>query len=302
MLFLLNFLPARDNGPEQDEPNRIISKLTIVDIDSKKISLVLRIKKHIEAPNWSKDGKYLIVNSGGLLYRVPLASPALKPIPTGFADQCNNDHGLSPDGKTLAISHNKPVDGGRSSSVYTMPATGGTPVEVTRQTPSYWHGWSADGKTLAYCAERNGNFDVYSIPITGGKETRLTSDKGLDDGPDYSADGKYIYYNSYASGSMQIWRMKTDGTDKIRLTNDEYSNWFAHPSQDGKWLVYIAYLQNQGQQHPFGKDVKLRLMRLSDQSITDLTPTFFGGQGTINVPSWRADSKHLAFVSYEMDN
>lgn len=284
-------------------PDNLQSSLKVVDIGSKQVQTILSVKQHIEAPNWSGNGAYFIVNNNGKLYRVnKTGNKELTQINTGFADQCNNDHGISPDGKQLVISHNKPVDGGRSSSIYLLPISGGKPVEVTSQTPSYWHGWSPDGKTLAYCAERNGNYDVYTVSVSGGKETRLTTNKGLDDGPDYSPDGKHIYYNSFKSGSMQLWRMNTDGEEQEQLTTDAYSNWFAHPSPDGKWLVYISYMQDQGQSHPFGKDVKLRLMSLTDKSIIDLTEVFYGGQGSINVPSWSPDSKQVAFVSYKILN
>lgn len=299
VLFLM-ILWASYGFAQEPDSKKIQSHLKVVTIASKEIKTVLSLKQHIEAPNWSKDGNYFIVNSNGLLYRVPRSGKVkLSLINTGFADQCNNDHGISPDGKLLAISHNKPVSGGRSSAIYTVPVSGGKPVEITKDVPSYWHGWSPDGKILTYCAERDGNYDVYTIPATGGKEIRLTTDKGLDDGPEYSPDGKFIYYNSFKNGSMQLWRMKADGTEQVQLTNDSYSNWFAHPSPDGKWIVFISYLQDQGQSHPFGKDVKLRLMLLADRSIRDLTATFFGGQGSINVPSWSPDSKEVAFVSYE---
>ncbi len=281
-------------------PAGLQSSLKTVNIGSKKIETIVSLNQHFEAPNWSNDGKFFIINSNGKLYKVLKNKPDLQLIPTGSADQVNNDHGISPNGKLLAISHNKPVNGGRSSSIYVLPIGGGAPVEVTTKSPSYWHGWSADGKTLAYCAERNGNYDVYSIPVGGGEENRLTSTEGLDDGPDYSPDGKYIYYNSFQSGKMHIWRMNTDGSEPKQLTNDAYSNWFAHPSPDGKWLAYISYVEDQGQAHPFGKDVKLRLMSLETSEITDLTDVFYGGQGTFNVPSWSPDSRQVAFVSYEV--
>lgn len=300
VLFLM-ILSAGYGFAQEPDAKKIQSHLKVVTIASKEIETVLSLKQHVEAPNWSKDGTYFVVNSNGLLYRVPRSGNVkLSLINTGFADHCNNDHGISPDGQLLAISHNKPLNGGRSSAIYTVPISGGKPVEITKDVPSYWHGWSPDGKILTYCAERNGNFDVYTIPATGGKEIRLTTDKGLDDGPEYSPDGKFIYYNSFKNGSMQLWRMKADGTEQVQLTNDAYSNWFPHPSPDGKWIVFISYMQNQGQNHPFGKDVKLRLLSLTDQSITDLTEVFFGGQGTINVPSWSADSKQVAFVTYEV--
>ena len=281
--------------------DKMESVLQVVNVSSKKITIIYKAPQHIEAPNWSKDGNYFIVNSKGKLYKIALNGSTMKVINTDFADACNNDHGISPDGKQLVISHNRKIgDGKTSSTIYTLQINGGKPTLVTEFSPSYWHGWSPDGKTLAYCAEKNGNYDVYTIPVSGGKETRLTLEEGLDDGPDYSPDGKYIYFNAFRNGSMQIWRMKTDGTNQEQLTKDAYSNWFAHPSPNGKWIVFISYILDQGQAHPFGKDVKLRLMSLEDKSIQDLTDVFFGGQGTINVPSWSPDSKRLAFISYNV--
>ena len=279
------------------------SFIQTVDIETGNIETVLSINKHFEAPNWHPDD-YLIINSKGKLYALDLKTKDVQLLDTGFADQCNNDHGISADGKWLAISHNDVTDPSPKSyksAIYVLPIEGGTPRKVTSKVPSYWHGWSPDGKRLAYCAERNGNYDVYTISTNGGKEKRLTTAEGLDDGPEYSPDGKYIYYNSYKSGHMQIWRMESDGKNQEQLTFDENSNWFPHPSPDGKWIVYIAYTSDQKQDHLFGKQVKLRLMNLKTKDIKDITPVFFGGQGTINVPSWSPDSKKVAFVSYSVN-
>jgi Tol biopolymer transport system component len=169
---------------------------------------------------------------------------------------------------------------------------------VTTLAPSYWHGWSPDGSTLAFCGERNGEFDIYTIPAGGGEETRLTTAKGLDDGPDYSPDGKCIYFNSERTGMMQIWRMKPDGTQQEQVTSDDFNNWFPHPSPDGKWLVFLSY-DKDVTGHPANKPVRLRMMPLAGGPIQELA-RLFGGQGTINVPSWSPDSKQVAFVSYEL--
>ncbi len=294
---LINIFNAQSQRPAE-------SYLETIDINTKQRTVVLTTDKHIEAPNWSRDGKYFLINSNGLIYKVPLSSPSMIQVPTGFANICNNDHGISPDGKMLVISHTNKQDTSvniewKKSTIYTLPIEGGIPKKITSKVPSFWHGWSPDGSTLAYCAERNGNFDVYIIPVDGGEEKRLTDAEGLDDGPDYSHDGKYIYYNSFASGKMEIWRMNSDGSNKIQLTKDAYSNWFPHPSPDGKWIVYISYMEDQKQDHPFGKDVRLRLMELKTGAITDLTKVFYGGQGTLNVPSWSPDSRKIAFVSYK---
>lgn len=256
---------------------------------------------HIEAPNWSRSGKSLLLNRMGKLYKMRLEKPRLSKVNTGFAKACNNDHGYSFDGNTLIISHNdERVGTGANSRIFKLPATGGKPILVTENFPSYWHGISPDGQTLVYCAGRNDLWDVYAISIQGGFEQRLTDAPGLDDGPEYSPDGKYIYFNSNRTGRMHIWRMNADGTEQTQITSDAFDNWFAHPSPDGKWLAYISYLEDQKGAHPFGKDVKLRLMNIETGEITDLTDVFFGGQGSFNVPSWSPDSKQVAFVSYKM--
>jgi hypothetical protein len=249
-----------------------------------------------EAPNWLRDGKSLIYNSGGRIYRIPVESGKPEAIDTGFAIRCNNDHGVSPDATQLAISDQSQSD--RKSRIYVLPITGGTPRLVTPAGPSYFHGWSPDGKTLAYCAERNGEFDVYAIPATGGPETRLTTAKGLDDGPEYSPDGKFIYFNSDRTGRMHLWRMKADGSDQEQLTDDEFNNWFPHPSPDGRSLVFLSY-EKDVKGHPENKDVTLRKMTLQTRKI-EVLGRFFGGQGTINVPCWSPDGKRIAFVTYQL--
>ena len=249
----------------------------------------------IEAPNWLRDGQTLLYNSGGRILRIPAAGGDPEVVDTGFATRCNNDHGVSPDGTRLVISDQS--QGKRQSLIYTLPIGGGTPRLVTPTGPSYWHGWSPDGATLAYCAERGGKFDIYSIPAEGGTETRLTTAEGLDDGPEYSPDGKHIYFNSDRAGRMQIWRMQSDGSGQEAVVADERNNWFPHPSPDGRRLVFLSY-EKDVKGHPENKDVSLRMMTLDTGKI-EVLAEFFGGQGTINVPCWSPDGRRIAFVTYQ---
>ena len=258
--------------------------------------------KHFEAPNWSPDGSFLLFNEDGMLWRIPPGGtdPGVVPqqVPTGGNNHCNNDHAISRDGSMIAISDSTmtgtATDG--KSRVYVLPVGGGTPRQVTANAPSYFHGWSPDGKTLAFTGQRDGEFDIYTIPAEGGLETRLTTAKGLDDGPEYSPDGSYIYFNSERTGSMQIWRMHPDGSAQEQVIVDDSNDWFPHISPDGKWMVFLAY-EKGVTGHPPDKNVELRLMSLADNMVRVLAK-LFGGQGTINVPSWSPDSTKLAFVSY----
>jgi TolB protein len=281
-------------------PANVESSLVLLNVQTGEEKVILSEKRHFEAPNWSRNGRFLIINAAGFLEKIDKKGKNLGKINPEHVNHCNNDHGLSFDGKTLIFSKNEPeINSPINSRIYTVPLKGGVPKLVTESYPSYWHGVSPDGQWLLYCASREDQWDVYRIASSGGAETRLTETPGLDDGPEYSYDGQWIYFNSHRTGRMHLYRMKADGSATEQLTNDALDNWFAHPSPDGKSIVYIAYLEDQKGQHPFGRDVKLRLMNLADRSTRDLTPVFYGGQGTINVPSWSPDGRWIAYVRYK---
>ena len=273
------------------------SRIEIFNIETMERSCIA-VLDHIEAPNWLRDG-CLLYNAGGRLYEYNLEQNKHRLIDTGFACRLNNDHLPSPDQQYVAISHGTEEDG--QSRVYVVARKGGTPRLITALAPSYLHGWSPDGSRLCYCAERNGDYDVYDIPAEGGVERRLTTSPGLDDGCEYSPDGKHIWFNSVRTGLMQIWRMNADGSEQVQMTFEESNNWFAHVSPDGEKVVYLAYRKGDVEPgtHPANKTVELRLMNTdggASQTLTEL----FGGQGTINVNSWAPDSKRFAFISYEL--
>ncbi|MHA8094385.1 TolB family protein [Aquirufa lenticrescens] len=281
---------------------KVISSLYVYDLASGKSELILTEKRHFEAPNWSRDGKFLLINAYGKLEKISPKGIKLGELNTGSVDKANNDHGYSFDGKSLYISSAKAEIKEHTSFIYKVSSEGGNPVQLTPLTPSYWHGISPDGKTMVYCAARNGNYDVYAMSSNGGDEIRLTSTEGLDDGPEYAPDGKHIYINSYRSGMMQIWRMKADGSEPEQMTFDAHSNWFAHISPNNKVATIITYMEDQKQAHPFGHQVKLRLLDLKTKAVKDLTEAFYGGQGTINVPSWSPDGKKFAYVRYALED
>ena len=302
ILTLLLFCISSSLLAQVPEGKKVISLLHIYDLQTGTSEMILKENRHFEAPNWELGGKYLLINSQGKLEKIGLKGENLGVLNTGDVQKANNDHGYSFDGKTLFISSGKNEIQAHSSFIYKVPSSGGQPVLITPLTPSYWHGVSPDGKDIVYCAARDGNYDVYKMSVDGGEEIRLTTAEGLDDGPEYSPDGKYIYFNSYRSGMMQIWRMKPDGSEPEQLTFDAHSNWFAHIAPNNQVATVITYLEDQKQAHPFGRQVKLRLLDLKTKELTDLTGEFYGGQGTINVPSWNPESTKFAYVTYELED
>jgi TolB protein len=274
------------------------SNLELLEVASGKRDIIYKVPYSIQAPNWTPDGKSLIFNDyKGLIYNYDLASGIPVQVNTGTVVKNNNDHVISFDGKMLGLSSYVKELGG--SITYTVPIGGGTPKQITPKGPSYMHGWSPDGKSLVFCGERNGEFDVYKVPATGGKEIRLTDAKGLDDGPEYTPDGQYIYFNSVRSGLMQIWRMKPDGSGQEQITHDDLNNWFAHISPDGKWFVYITFLpaETPAGIHPPYKHVYIRLLPIDGKGEPKVLAYLYGGQGSMNTPSWSPDSKRIAFIS-----
>ena len=278
---------------------KMLSILQIYNIETNERTVIETFDSHIEAPNWSADGAFLYYNSAGAIYRFDLATKQSEKIDTGVCVRCNNDHVLSPDGKSIAVSSG--TEDVAQSRIWIIPLTGGEARLITPNMPSYLHGWSPDGTTLAYCAARDGEYDVYTINVQGGAETRLTDAPGLDDGPEYSPDGNKIWFNSVRSGLMQAFCMNQDGTEQTQMTFDEDLNsWFPHISPDNQKVVFVAYHKGDVApgDHPANKNVVVRLMNSDGSGLHTLFDAF-GGQGTMNVNSWAPDSKRFAFVTYQ---
>jgi Tol biopolymer transport system component len=279
---------------------KVHSRLETMDVASGVRKIIHHSPTRFEAPNFMPDGKHLLFNEAGSLYTVAETGGEPVKFNTGSANRNNNDHGISFDGKQVAISSHREGKPGGGSTLYVVPIGGGEARMINDNTPSYWHGWAPDGKSVLVIAQRGTPvYNVYRVNLKDGSEENLTRNaKGHVDGSEYSPDGKWIYYNWNVSGTMQIWRMKPDGSQKEQLTFDEYNNWFPHISPDGKWMAIISFPNDiDPDSHPADKRVMLRLMALNG-GAPKVIAHLYGGQGTINVPSWSPDSKKISFVSY----
>jgi Tol biopolymer transport system component len=292
------------------QPPRFSSRIMIYDTHLRRITELYRADGIWEAPNWSRDGSFLLSNSGGRLYKIPVdGSGAPEPLKLDPTLSANNDHDFSPDGKLLAISAS--VKGGGGSQIFVANADGTGHRVVAPTPPSYFHGWSPDGKWLSYVANRvNKQYDVFRVSVDGGAEQRLTVDPAYDDGTDYSPDGKWIYFNSDRGNDWNIWRIPADGggpNDSLaqRVTNDDAEDWFPHPSPDGKSLIFLTFPAGTVGHNDRSLPVKIRMIPMPGDTITPVEPTvlveLIGGQGTINVNSWSPDSRRFGYVAY-IDN
>jgi TolB protein len=271
--------------------------IELLEVDTGRRTAVLRSDRPVQAPNWTKDGRSLIYNVDGRLERLELASGQVSTVETGSATDLNNDHVLSFNGKWLGLSHHSEDDDGESV-ISVLPAGGGTPRRLTARAPSYLHGWSPDGRFLVFTGGRGGNFDVYRVPAGGGDEVRLTDAPGLDDGPEYSPDGRWIYFNSARAGEMRIWRMAPDGSGQAPVTDATFRDWFPHVSPDGTRLVFLSFLKDvAADDHPFYRPVYIRMMPANGSAPPRVIAYVYGGQGTLNVPSWSPDGQRIAFIS-----
>jgi len=277
------------------EPAKKASTLEIVTVATGERAVVHRADGALESPHFSADGTAIWFNTGGHLFQLALKPGAAPgPVATGFATRCVNDHGLSPDGTQLVITDLSETG---KALIYLLPVAGGAPRRVAAPAPALWHGWSPDGKTLAYGAERGGNYDVYTIPVAGGPETRLTTSPGNDNGPDYSADGRWIYFHAVRDGGVQVWRVRPDGTGEEPVTHDSYYNWFPHPSPDGRWILVLSSQTVPETGHPPPGEYTLRLLPAGGGEPRELA-RFTGGNGSLNVPCWSRDSTRVAFAAY----
>jgi TolB protein len=273
------------------------SRLELLDVDTGLREIIYETSAGIEAPNWMMDGDNILYNSSGRIYKLHLPSKKVAFIDTGFGLKNNNDHIISFNGKWLGISHHAKKYAG-ASIIYKLPISGGEALQLTFKAPSYLHGWSPDGQHILYTGKRDGRFSIYRTTTDGaGEETQLTTTNGLDDGPEYSPDGKTIYFNSSRSGVMQLWRMDADGKNPKQITHDHFNNWFPHISPDGKTIIFLSYLPDvSAKSHPYYRQVYLRTMPIAGGE-PKVVAYLYGGQGTINVPSWSPDGKRVAFVS-----
>lgn len=279
------------------------AELYVVDVETAETRLVHSSKKTvIESPTWARDGASLVVSGDGKLYRVAVdGSEGPQEVPLEGVPGATDAHVTSPDGTTLYVT----ADDGH---IYAVPAAGGPGRRVTNDRGARFehavHGVSPDGSTLSYIGvktKKDGRVetDVFTLPVAGGEDVRMTDDPIVDGGAEFSPDGAWVYFNSERAsqkpGHAQLFRMALDRVVCEQLTDDKRVNWFPHPSPDGKRVAYLSYRKGT-KGRPANAEVIIRVLE-ADGTKRDLVE-LVGGQGTLNAPCWSPDGTQLAYVAY----
>jgi TolB protein len=289
----------------------------IYDVQKKTTTPLVTIEGEWHAPNWTSDGKSVVSDMGGSIYRIPMSGANIGKPEKIYGDPkvlLTNDHALSWDSKqiaataiTLPLPKNMRSAADIRNPILIMNLDGSTLHEVHL---GWLHGWSPDAKYLVYTGIVDNNADIYRVGTDVSGELRMTTNKAEDDGPEYSADGKWVYFCSKRSGKWDAWRMPANGAgpdDKLaeKITNGtDTQDWFPHISPDGKWLYTISYPIDHPDHSYIGDGMKIKLLRLKNGvggKGAELTTvrTFFGGQGAGNTGGWSPDSKKFVWTEYE---
>jgi Tol biopolymer transport system component len=277
------------------------SSITIIDRDGSSKRVIHTAAHRLEAPGWSPDGSTLVLNGGGKLWRLSARDGGQpRVIPTKALGWVDVNHGISPDGRSLAVT---------AGPIFRLGLNGGQPERLTDGSPRYFHGWAPDGHELAYAMLTGANVDIGVTDPRTGIERRLTAHSAIDDMPSYSPDGRWIFFSSNRWGGSDIWRIPRDtpapaDQQAERVTGDQFQDWFPHVSPDGQSLIFLSYHKSiQG--HPIDQDVMIR--RIAVPGVDPSEPTakieplvrIVGGQGSIGSRPWSPDGKQFVYVSYD---
>lgn len=315
LLFASSSLAAQ--GPAQPAAPKYRTHFELYDVHKKTAETLFTIDGEWHAPNWTADGKYIVSDMGGSLYRIPVSGASSgKPEKIYQSEHLSltNDHALSWDGRQIAITGiTLPLPAKVRSAadihnpIFIMSIDGSTAHEVHL---GWLHGWSPDSNYLVYTGTIGTSANIYRINADGSGELQMTTGKAADDGPEYSTDGKWVYFCSKRSGKWDAWRMPSGGAgpdDKLaeKITNGtDTQDWFPHVSPDGKWLYTISYPIDHPDHNYIGDGMKIKLLPLQNGigvKGAELTTvrTFFGGQGSSNTGGWSPDSKKFVWTEYE---
>jgi tricorn protease len=203
--------------------------------------------KFARSPDISPDGKLVAFSYLGDVWVVETIGGVARPVTMHEAHDTYPV--FSPDGRWIAFSSNRHG----SYDVFVVAAHGGKPRRLTFDSANdLVCGWSPDGKNVLFMSTRSTaypqDFELYTIPVEGGRQQRLSVDGGRDGV--FSPKGDQIAYvrgpgtwyrKGYrGSSNDDVWLCSADGTGNRRLTSFTGQDGSPMWSADGKSVYYVS--------------------------------------------------------------
>ncbi|MCR5363922.1 MAG: PDZ domain-containing protein [Bacteroidales bacterium] len=239
----------------------------------------------------SSDGKVIVFENGGWLYKLDPATRETKKISVTLGSDAVYGRterkvvkddvtaaSLAPDGSRLVVT--------ARGEVFDLPVGKGVTRNLTRSSNSNDRGavWSPDGKSIAWIGDSTGETEVYLYDVKSGSTKQLT--KGADTyirGIQWAPDSKHIYYTDRKNRFVEV--DPSSGAKRTVMQNPEAEFRGVNISPDSKWIAYTRPAANQMS--------IIYLRNLADGKEYPVTDRWYNSGN----PTFSTDGKYLIFTS-----
>jgi hypothetical protein len=306
--------PLRAVGNRKPDLYSAIETITVASTDR---HVTMTAPGSLEAPTWTKDGKTLIFTSNGRLERVAEPGGAPEKVDTGavahigahvispdgvqlaFNDEVKGKssiyveplaggtprpvapgrvHGWSPDGQTLVFTAAGKQKG--QTDIFTIPATGGMPTQLTTTGTEDFPEYAPDGKTIYFQSGRGGSVQIWRMQPNGSGQEQVTADDSNNAYPHISPNGRLLAFVSY---DKSVKGVPVDQPITLKVMT-----LMAGPGRGAR-----------GAAAPVPAPASPPDIAQLRRSVAVLG-NMLGGQGAMDAPCWAPNSARLAFVTYHL--
>ena len=185
----------------------------------------------------------------------------------------------SPDGRRIAFQRTTiPEGGGADADLWLIDVESGEETQLT-DTPDAWDStpsFAADGNSVLFESNRDGDFDVYRLELETMQIVQLTDEEGTDAEAKESPDGRQVAFASGRDGGFDIYVMDADGGSVRRLTENDTVDRCPHWSPDGRQISF--YSERDGNREIYLMEADGgQQRRLTDNPSRDEVPNWVDG-------------------------
>ena len=216
------------------KPEKVEVKLTSDNIYAR--SEIKDGAQYLTEASISPDGERVVVTARGEVFNLPVEKGVTKNI-TRSPGQHDREAQWSPDGKMIVYIS----DGTGETELYMQDATGGEPVQLTKDNDTYIRSfeWSPDSKTVVYTDRKN---RINLLDIATKQVTTLLQDPMAEiRDVTYSPDSKWLTYSRPGTNEHSIIYVYNIAEKKEYPVTDKWYNSDSPVfSRDGKYLVFSS--------------------------------------------------------------